>query len=114
VTRVSVAAVTALTLLIPADAMANHDEFVDKSNRFPDELISVTSSETQDKDDVQATGTCKGSGNLGSVSDGGRYVAFQTHAKLDPADVNGNFLSDIYVRDRKKGTTELVSVPQKV
>jgi hypothetical protein len=44
----------------------------------------------------------------GEISANGRYVAFQTNASLDPRDNNGT--SDIYVRDRLRATTSLVSI----
>ena len=43
-----------------------------------------------------------------AVSADGRHVAFLTDARLDPRDANLSF--DIYVRDRVRGTTALVSV----
>jgi hypothetical protein len=42
----------------------------------------------------------------GSVSADGRFVAFATEAKLDPADNSGK---DVYLRDRFDGTTVLVA-----
>ena len=44
----------------------------------------------------------------GSISDDGRFVAFQTTDVLVPADTNGS--SDIYVYDRREHRHELVSV----
>jgi hypothetical protein len=44
-----------------------------------------------------------------SISDDGRYVAFDSHAtNLVPGDTNG--FADVFVRDRSSGTIELVSV----
>ena len=47
-----------------------------------------------------------------AISADGRYVAFDSDAKLTPDDTN-NF-SDVYVRDRLLGTTTLVSVQPKL
>jgi Tol biopolymer transport system component len=52
-------------------------------------------------------------GNTGShcpcgISEGGRYVAFSSWAKLTPADTNGT--PDVYVRDRATGATERANV----
>jgi len=45
---------------------------------------------------------------LGAISTTGRFVAFVTGDQLVPQDKNG--YTDVYVRDRELGTTELVSV----
>jgi len=42
-----------------------------------------------------------------AISADGRYVAFTTDSPLDAADQN--FLDDVYVRDRLRGTTTLIS-----
>jgi Tol biopolymer transport system component len=63
------------------------------------ELISVSTAGTQ--------GTVDHSG-LASISDDGRYVAFQTGNVLAAGDTNGD--EDVYVRDREAGTTTQVSV----
>jgi Tol biopolymer transport system component len=44
-----------------------------------------------------------------SVSEDGRFVAFESRAALTPNDMNGDQF-DVYVRDRLLGTTELISV----
>jgi Tol biopolymer transport system component len=49
-------------------------------------------------------GTC----NRPSVSDDGRYVAYETRAALLAGDAN--FADDIYLRDRQAGTNERISV----
>ena len=43
------------------------------------------------------------------ISGDGRYVAFVTASQLNPRDKNGT--ADIFVRDRRSGTTEHVSQP---
>ena len=43
-----------------------------------------------------------------SISADGRYVAFQSDGALTPDDTNG--VTDVYVRDRKTGTTRRVSL----
>jgi Tol biopolymer transport system component len=63
------------------------------------EMISVNSQEVQGR--WQST--------TSSVSANGRYVAFESYAdNLAPEDVNG--LEDIFLRDRRAGTTIQVSV----
>jgi Tol biopolymer transport system component len=47
------------------------------------------------------------SSSPGAISSNGRYVTFVTDAKLNPSDNNG--VNDVYVRDRLRGTTTLVS-----
>jgi WD40-like Beta Propeller Repeat len=42
-----------------------------------------------------------------ALSANGRYIAFETDASFDPSDEND--LTDIYVRDRLRGTTTLIS-----
>jgi Tol biopolymer transport system component len=44
-----------------------------------------------------------------SISDDGRYVAFETSASAELLDSNG--LNDIYLRDRLAGSTTLISAP---
>jgi hypothetical protein len=44
----------------------------------------------------------------GRISANGRFVAFDTNASLDPRDNNAT--SDVYVRDRLRNTTTLVSI----
>jgi Tol biopolymer transport system component len=48
-----------------------------------------------------------GTSGAASITRDDRYVAFETTAAIDPADVNG--VSDVYVRDLLLGTTVLVS-----
>ena len=49
-----------------------------------------------------------GASSAPSISDDGRYVAFESDAALDPQDLNGD--PDIYVRDRTNATTTRASV----
>jgi hypothetical protein len=53
-------------------------------------------------------GSVNGASGTPDLSDDGRFVVFESAARLVPADTDG-FL-DIYVRDRLEGTTERVSV----
>ena len=53
-------------------------------------------------------GSVNGASGAPDLSDDGRFVVFESAARLVPADTDG-FL-DIYVRDRIEGTTERVSV----
>jgi Tol biopolymer transport system component len=63
------------------------------------ELISVDSSECRANDNS----------NVSAISDGGRFVVFQSGAaNLVPGDTNG--FEDVFVRDRETGVTERVSV----
>lgn len=72
------------------------------------EIASVASDGRQgDGTSGQACGYTDGP----TMSDDGRYIAFSSEAgNLDPTDTNRNAMSDIFVRDRKKGRTRLVSV----
>ena len=49
-----------------------------------------------------------GAGSQPSISGSGRYVAFESYARLVPKDTNGT--DDVYLRDRSKHTTTLISV----
>jgi hypothetical protein len=53
-------------------------------------------------------GQVPGNSQSGKLSANGRYVAFATDASLDPRDNNNE--DDVYVRDRLRGTTTLVSI----
>jgi Tol biopolymer transport system component len=76
-----------------------HDVFVRDRVADTTERVSVADDETQSD---------RGSGHIG-VSDNGRYVAFVSPAtNLVPNDTNDG--TDIFVRDRLTGATELVSV----
>ena len=86
--------------LVPWDANFNDDIFVRDRQAGTTELISITTS------GAQSHGVC---GLICSISADGRYVAYESSASdLVPADTNG--VSDIFVRDRQRGTTERVSV----
>ena len=61
------------------------------------ELVSVTSA-----------GAPASSARVGAITPDGRFVAFVSFDKLVPADTND--LADVYVRDRKLGINDLVSV----
>lgn len=61
------------------------------------ELVSVTSA-----------GAPAATSRVGAISPDGRFVAFASYDQLVPADTND--LADVYVRDRKLGTNDLVSV----
>lgn len=53
-----------------------------------------------------------GESHAAALSDDGRYVAFASVASnLDDLIVDSDGVSDIFIRDRETGTTELVSVP---
>jgi len=85
--------------LVPDDLNARIDAFA------RDRVAGTTSIVSRAAD--PSTGHGQGSGP--SVSADGRYVAFQSWANdLVPGDINGQ--TDVFVHDRKKGTTVLASV----
>ena len=61
------------------------------------ELVSVASNHLGEHDGAGA-----------KISANGRFVAFRSNAGLVPEDTNG--ISDVFVRDRVRGTTERVSI----
>lgn len=87
------------TNLVAGDTNTLRDIFVHDLQTGTTERISLNSNEEQ----------ADGGSDYPELSHDGRYVAFQSYAgNLDPAD--GDSTSDIFVRDRTGGTTELVSV----
>ena len=85
--------------LVVGDTNGASDVFVRDHVRQTTERVSVAS------DGSQANGASRNA----SISDDGRFVAFETDASnLVSGDRNGK--SDIVVRDRQLGTTTLVSV----
>ena len=85
--------------LVSGDTNGERDVFVRDRAQGTTERVSV------------ATGGAQGIGSSGgpSISGDGRYVAFDSGAaNLVAGDTNRK--SDIFVRDRKTGKTELVSV----
>jgi Tol biopolymer transport system component len=76
------------------------DVFLHDRQRGVTEVISVSSAETPGNG---------GSFGPAGIGGGGRYVVFTSSAtNLVPGDTNG--VGDIFVRDRRKGTTKRVSV----
>jgi Tol biopolymer transport system component len=72
---------------------------------------NIASAQVMQRVSVGAQGS-ESNGGSGSVaiSGNGRYVAFSSGANnLVPGDVNG--LGDVFVRDRRDGTTDVVNVP---
>ena len=97
-----------LSLLTPAMARAEHGRFVDKLERGSVSRVSVSSS--GEPGDAPSGKGCSLADRDFSASDDGRYIAFTSEAgNLDPADANGSKLLDVFVHDRKKSTTKLVS-----
>jgi len=90
--------------LARGDTNGYHDVFVRDRETGTTELVSVGLNGKPAND---------GSGRLGlAISGNGRFVAFQSYATdLVRGDTNGVY--DVYVRDRREGTTELVSVSSK-
>ncbi|MFN0007752.1 MAG: TolB family protein [Planctomycetota bacterium] len=88
----------ATNLVTPATSGSSHI-FVHDRQLGTTELVSVDSLAVEGNADSYAP----------SISDDGRFVAFQSFASnLVAADTNG--MSDIFVRDRQAGTTERVSL----
>ena len=87
------------TNLVPGDTNGTHDVFVrDRQRARPSGSASSSSG-------AQANWRQRQPGDLGD----GRFVAFESDAtNLVPGDTNG--VSDVFVRDRKTGTTQRVSV----
>lgn len=109
------AAVLAI-LSVPMVATAHHDEVVDRTGREKLEIVSLSSS--TDRQVASTDANCANptietaqTEDRPSVSSGGRFVAFSSAAAdLHPDDTNGNLATDVFVRDRQKRTTDLVSV----
>jgi uncharacterized repeat protein (TIGR01451 family) len=89
--------------LVADDGQSNIDVFVrDLSGPSPTtELVSVSS-------DEQPAGEFDRSRNAAITPDG-RFVAFQSNAQNFTADPQTGFFSDVFVRDRRAGTTVLAS-----
>ena len=86
--------------LVPGDVNFSDDIFVRDRLSGTTELVSIATSGAQEH------GICDLSS---SISADGRYVAFVSSASdLVPGDTNG--VSDTFLRDRQRGTTERVSV----
>jgi len=86
--------------LVPSDSNACDDVFVRDLQAGTTERVSVTTGGVQ----------ANGSSYLPAISADGRYVSFTSEATnlVSGATHHG---SDVYIRDRQTGTTELVSVP---
>jgi len=90
------------TALVPDDTNNQSDVFV------RDRLLQRTERVSVRSDGAESDAF---SGEVGSldISDDGRFVLFSSNGALVPADT-GFLTADLYVRDRKAGITELVSV----
>jgi Tol biopolymer transport system component len=84
---------------VPGDTNAVSDVFVRDRSTGVTERVSVDSAEEQSRQNSLD----------GSISRDGRYVAFTAFGRLVPEDTD-SYGSDVYVRDRQTGTTQLVSV----
>ena len=85
--------------LVPGDTNGSEDVFVRDRKLGTTRRVSVSSTEAQGNGDSWAP----------AISSDGRYVAFSSSASnLVPGDTNGSY--DVFVRDRKLGTTRRVSV----
>jgi Tol biopolymer transport system component len=90
---------SAATNFVPGDTNGSTDVFLRDRLSGTTELVNVGPGGVWGNHDSQNA----------SVSDDGRFVAFETLAtNLVPGDTNG--VSDILVRDRQNGTTERISV----
>ena len=86
------------TNLVPGDTNGTSDVFVRDRQAGATERVSVDA----------LGGEPNGASQDPSISADGRFVAFRCDATLVPMDTNA--WTDVYVRDRLLGTTELVSV----
>ncbi len=87
--------------LVPGDTNRSADVFVRDRKLGTTRRVSVSSTETQGNSPV--------SFGPPAISSAGRYVAFGSDASnLVSGDTNGS--ADVFVRDRKLGTTRRVSV----
>src|SRR5205814_1263965 len=94
-----VAFVSAATNLVPGDTNGLSDVFVHDRRTRRTERVSVDSAGTQ----------ADGASASPALSADGRFVAFSSSAtNLVPGDTNGQ--ADVFVHDRRTGTTERVSV----
>ena len=85
--------------LVPGDTNGVGDIFVRDTVTGKTTRVSVSSAEAQANDESSAP----------AISADGRFVAFSSIAtNLVPGDTNGT--ADVFLRDRKKGTTRRVSV----
>ena len=100
-----------LIATFPPGAAAHHDEVVDKLEQGTTSLVSRSSSGVEgDANSGDGGGSGCPPGGQYSASDNGRFVAFASRAgNLHPGDVNGQVLYDVFVHDRKKQKTDLVS-----
>jgi hypothetical protein len=87
--------------LVPGDVNGGEDVFV------RDRVARTTTVVSVGPDGLPAD-TSAGGGRP-EISANGRFVAFATGSSLVPVDTDGLF--DIYLRDRRRATTILVSVP---
>ncbi len=87
------------------------DNFVpDDTNNFPDVFVRDLKVGTTERVSVGAGGAqADGVSAVPSISGNGRFVAFSSNAD-NLVELDTNSFADIFVRDRKLGTTERVSV----
>lgn len=95
----AVALLSTSTNLVAGDTNGQPDVFVRSLTSNRTSRVSVSSSGVQAEDQSHSP----------SISADGRYVAFETNAStLVPGDTNG--MGDVFVRDRRSGSTGRVSV----
>ena len=75
-------------------------------------LVDLRSDDT-DPVSTALDGQPSGSSASPSVSDDGRYVAFESRSRdLSPGDDGSTFSTEVYVRDRLSGTTQRIVLPE--
>jgi Tol biopolymer transport system component len=104
-----VAFASTATNLVPDDTNGLGDIFVRDRVAGTTERVSVRSDGSEvTSADVAGTIQSDDAGNLPRISADGRYVVFESSARLVPADTDNGI--DVYRFDRSTGTTDLVSV----
>jgi Tol biopolymer transport system component len=91
-------AFTSKARLVPRDTDRRYDVFLRDRIRGVTRIMSVR---------TNGTAVRRGS-EFPSISADGRYVAFTSRARLAPRDTDR--ISDVYVRDRVEGVTQIMSV----
>jgi len=104
-----VAFASTATNLVPDDTNGLGDVFVRDRVAGTTDRVSLRSDGSQvTSADVTGTIQSDDAGNLPRISADGRYVVFESSARLVPADTDNGI--DVYRFDRATGTTDLVSV----
>lgn len=94
--------------LDPRDRNDSSDTFVHDTLTGKTEIVSLRSTGAGAVGELLEDG-CGGSTQT-AISANGRYVAFASSAIGLTSEVDANVASDVFVHDRKKGSTELISI----